>query len=116
MRERESLAHLIEDPDRLIGRKLSGVPQVAQIHSIHVFHQQVTNISRMAVVIDSNHVRMIQPCHRAGFARESFGEQTVSGQFLRQDLQGNDAIEFRLTNFEDAAHARRNDRNQRPND
>jgi hypothetical protein len=55
--------------------------------------------------MDGNDIRVVKPRQDAGLAVEPFGERGVGGQRLRQQLDGDVAIQPGLAGFIDRTHS-----------
>ena len=101
----EGVANLRHDGQGLARRDPAGAQQLAQAHPVHVLHQEIVNPVRLAELVERDDVRMIQPGQRLGLAGEPFGERRVLPDAGRQDLEGDQAVEFLLAGLIDGAHA-----------
>ena len=103
--ELERLTNLRHDGQRLGGREASSLHGLAQVHTVHVFHQQIVEAARLPKVEDADDVRMVQPRERAALAIETLGEVRVVRERVRQQLERDEAVEVRLAGLEHEAHA-----------
>ena len=81
------------------------VEQGAQVHPVHIFHDEVVILPGVAEVINVDDTRMIEFGQGPGFPAEALGKGGMWGGSLRQDFQGDDSIQVRLASLVDHAHA-----------
>ena len=80
--------------------------RLAQIHAIHVLHEQIEEFARAPGVIHGDDVRMMQPREHLPLALEAPGERRVAlRERCRQQLQRDEPVQLRLPRLEDRAHA-----------
>jgi len=70
--------------------------QLAQRPAGNVLHREEENVPVRALVVDGDHVRAGQPCHRFGLADEPPDEVLVIGQLGMGDLQRHGALQARV--------------------
>ncbi len=77
----QRVADFRHDGQRLFGRQgLPGLLHLPQIQAIHVFHDEVVEVSGLSEIVYPHNIRVIQPRQRPGFASEPFGECRVAAQ------------------------------------
>jgi hypothetical protein len=69
-----------------------------------VLHHHVAGAILVADVVEHADVRVVERSHGAGFALEALPEVLALGDMFGQDLDGDEAIEARVTRFVHFAH------------
>ena len=103
--ELQRLANLRHDGQRLLRRDLPRLQQLAQVHAVHEFHQQVIEPVRLAEVVDRDDVRVVQPGQRLGLARNRSANFGSASCLRRQDLQRHQPVQLGLAGLVNHAHA-----------
>jgi hypothetical protein len=93
----ERVGDLTRDGQCLIERNRAARDALRQVLAFDEFHDQRTDAIRFFQSVDMRDVRMIERCERLGFACESGESVGVIGERIREDLQRDVAIEFRVT-------------------
>ena len=101
----ERIANLWDDNQRFGGREFGGLFHLAQVHAVHIFHDEIEQAIGFAKLVDGDDVGVVQLGQCAGFAQEPLGKFRVAAQLRRQDLQGNDPVELFLPSLVHRAHA-----------
>jgi len=101
----ERLANLRHQSQRLRRCEAARAHHLAQIHTIHKFHQEVEEAPCLAVVVNADDARMIEPCQHARLTVETLGECAVTCQWPAEELQRDQAIQLGLAGLEHRAHA-----------
>ena len=71
----------------------------------HQLHNDEEHPICVTKVVDSDEIRMIEPCHGFGFGLETGPELGVGAELAGQDLDGDCPVEGDLTGGIDCAHA-----------
>jgi hypothetical protein len=103
---------LHEDKARFFGMELAaGFDVLAKIDSLDIFQHNVMKPAfRIAAkFVQSDDIRMVEPCRIASFAIKAFQGRRVLRQFGREHLERDDALEVHVFRFVDLAHAARSD-------
>lgn len=103
--ELECVTDFRNDGEGLGGRKFTHAHGLAKVEALDVFHGEVVEAAGKTEIVNHNNVRMIEFGEDAGLAGESFGEMWVGAELLRQQLEGNFAIEVELARLEHEAHS-----------
>ena len=101
----ERVANLGHHAERLGGCELAGFLRLAEVHAVHVFHDEVKEIARLARLVDEDDVGVAQLGEGARLAGEALGKGRVGGHVAGEDLERHDPIERTLAGLVDDAHA-----------
>ena len=101
----QCVANLGDDRQGLLGRKLTCLHGLAEIDAIHELHHQKEKRSGLAKVMDGDDVRVVQLGEQSALAGDPFGKGRIGGQFFGEDLKGDIAFEFGLSDTVDEAHS-----------
>ena len=78
---------------------------LAQVHAVHILHEQVEETTRLAVIVDGYDARVVELGQQSGFPMEPFGEGPTSTCRHRQQLEGDWAVELGLPRPIHSPHA-----------
>ena len=104
MRRVEGRRDLDRDLERLLERQRALCEPVRQRLAVEVLHDEIRRAGLFADVVQRADVGMIELRDRAGFAVEPLAELRIGGERLREDLDGDRAIEPRVARLVDLAH------------
>ena len=76
-----------------------------QGRAVEEFHDDVVTVLVFADVVDRADVGMVQGRCGLGFAAEAFEGLGISGDFVGQELEGDEAMKASVLGFVDHAHA-----------
>ena len=107
MRAVERVGDLRGELERLIERERAACDARRQRLALQVLHHHVAGAILVADVVEHADVRVVQRSHGAGFALEALPEILALGDVFGQDLDGDGAVEARVTRFVHFAHASR---------
>ena len=77
---------------------------MSEREAIHKFHQQVIEAACLAVIVNSDNVRMIQDSQGARLLLEPRGELWVVGPFRREQLERDETVQRFLPRFVNDPH------------
>ena len=102
----QRLADRRDDGERLFGFEFAVAQQVAEVHAVDEFHDEIEESAGFAEVVDGDDVRVVELGEQFGLAGEALGETsprpTRSGG---EDLDGDDPVERFLAGLVNHAHA-----------
>ena len=105
MRELQRVAQRRHDGQRLLRREFPRAQQMAQVHAVHKFHEQVIKSARLAEVVNGDDVRMVQRRQRLRLACEALGKLRIAHPLGREQFQRDEAVQAFLTCLVNHAHA-----------
>ena len=100
----QSLGDLAGDVDGLVDRQRPALQRLRQILAFDQFHDQEGAVVRGFEAEDRGDVGMVQRGQHLGFALEAGHAVAVGGEFGRQDLQGDIAVQLGVMGAVDFAH------------
>jgi hypothetical protein len=101
----QRVAQWRHDSQRLLRREFPRAQKLAQVHTVHEFHEQVIKSAGLSEVINGDDVRMVQRGEGLRLARKTFGKLRVAHAFRRQKFQRHKTIQGLLPRLIDHAHA-----------
>jgi hypothetical protein len=78
---------------------------LCQVLPVDEFHHEGTNAAGLLETVNMRNIGVVKRSERLRFARESRQAIGVAGESVRQDLQRDIPIEFRVTGSVDLSHA-----------
>jgi len=103
--ELEGVAEGGDDGEGFPGGEFLDAQQLAEVHAIDEFHEEVEEAAGLAEVVDGDNVGVVEGGEGAGFASEAFGELGVVDAFGGEELEGDEAVEGFLPGLVNDAHA-----------
>src|SRR5690606_23187009 len=85
--------------------ELPAAQELAEIHAIHVLHEQVEEAVALAEVVHGDDVRMIQHGERLRLAGETLSKLRIALPLRREHLQSDETTERFLPRLVHHAHA-----------
>jgi hypothetical protein len=101
----DGVGDLSGDGDGVIDGNRSGGDPLRQVRAIDELHDQGLDRRTVLETVNLRDVRMIERGQRLRFAREAGESIVIGGERVRQDLQGDVAIELRVASAIHLAHA-----------
>jgi len=86
-------------------RQRAGPHHLPQVGPVHVLHDEVEVLVRLAEIVDGDDARVAHPGERPGLAGEPLLEGGPARRLGREDLQRDDPVELHLLCPVDRAHA-----------
>jgi hypothetical protein len=103
--ELKGFANLRDNRQSFGGCEPARLFQLAQVHAIHEFHDEIIELAALTEFINGHNVRVIEPGQRTGLAREPLGESGIAARFGRQNLERDQSVELPLPRLVNHAHA-----------
>ena len=103
--ELEGVAERRDDGERFLRAQPVVDEQAAEIRPVDILHEQEVEIAPLPELMDGHDVRVVQGGQGLGFGFEALGEFRVGRERLREELEGDEAVEGLLAGLEDRPHA-----------
>src|SRR5437588_12509011 len=101
----KGIANLRDNLQGFARGKFPGAFQLAQVQSIHKFHDEEGQAIHLAEVMDGDNIWVGQPRERPGLTIETFAKSRTGRRLWRENLQSDKPIERRLACLIDCAHS-----------
>ena len=105
MRVLQRLADRRHDRQGLLRRKPAELHRLAQIHSVHEFHDQEIQPVAFSKLMHGDNIRMVQRGERLRLLHESLLERRVGDALRGEELQRDETIESFLPRLVNHAHS-----------
>ena len=101
----QRVAEVRDDSQRFFRSDAAGGDGVSECDPVNEFHHEVKQFIDLSEVVAGDDVRVVELCQRPDFSQETVTKTGVALNFLRQNLDGHEAAEVRLTGFVNSTHS-----------
>src|SRR5207249_6328210 len=103
--ELQGVANLRHDLQSFARQNMAGAQELPQVQPVNEFHDEVVQLARLTRIVDGDNVGMIEFRQSTCLPAEALSEGRIAHRFRRQDFQGYQPIQPRLSRFVDRPHA-----------